>query len=162
MANESLTPRDTVISAGEPAPDFTLMDQNRDEWTLSKALESGDMVLCFFPMAFTDVCGTEMTCISQEMAQWQQSGAQMVGVSCDSFATLKAWSDAAGYRQTLLADMHRAVCKAYGLYWPELNVASRGTVIVTKGADGSPVVKWSQGREVKQGMDFGEVLAAMA
>jgi peroxiredoxin len=160
MKNEHLTPRDAVLTAGEPAPDFTLLDQDRNEWKLSDALEKGDVVLSFYPMSFTGVCGTEMECITKEMARWQDQGAQIVGVSCDSFAVQKAWADQGGFKQTLLADMHREVCKAYGLYWADLNVASRGTVIVTKG-DAGPVVKWSQAREVMNAMDFDEVLAAM-
>lgn len=162
MANEHLRPRETPISAGEEAPDFVLLDQDRKEWRLSEALERGEVVLCFYPMAFTGVCGTEMRCITDEMARWQQKGAQVVGISCDSFAVQKAWADQMGFKHTLLADMHRSVCRAYGFYWPELNVASRGTVVIGKGENGKPIVRWSQAREVKSAMSFDEVLAAMA
>ena len=62
---------------------------------------------------------------------------------------------------TLLADMHRTVCKDYGLYWPKLNVASRGTVVVTT-SDAGPVVKWSQSREPSDAMDIDAVLAQLA
>ena len=161
MKNDHLTPRDSIIPAGEQAPDFTLLDQDRGEFKLSEAVASGDVVLCFYPMSFTGVCGTEMECVDKETARWQKDGAKVVGVSCDSFAVQKAWTEQAGYSHTLLADMHREVCKAYGLYWADLNVASRGTVIVTKGEAG-PTVKWSQAREVGNAMDFEEVLAAMA
>ncbi|MEM7755743.1 MAG: redoxin domain-containing protein [Planctomycetota bacterium] len=160
MKNDHLQPRDAVIPAGEAAPDFTLLDQNRGEFKLSAALDKGDVVLCFFPMAFTDVCASEMDCIHKEMADWQAKGAQLVGVSCDSFAVLGKWAEMTGYSFPLLADMHREVCKAYGLYWADLNVASRGTVVVTKGANG-PEVKWSQGREVMQAMEWGEVMGAV-
>jgi alkyl hydroperoxide reductase subunit AhpC len=51
--------------------------------------------------------------------------------------------------------MHRQVCKAYGIYWPDLNVAGRGTVIIAR--DGK--VKWSQKREIKDAMNFDQVLA---
>ncbi len=162
MKNDHLTPRPAVISAGETAPDFTLLDQNRKEWKLSEHIQKGDVVLAFYPMSFTAVCGTEMECINKEFDRWTKAGAQLVGISCDSFAVQKAWADQAGYKQTLLADMHRQVCKAYGLYWPDLNIASRGTVIITKGKDGKPTVKWSQSREVKTAMNFEEVMAKMA
>lgn len=161
MSSPNLSPRDSFISAGESAPDFTLKDQNRNDFTLSAALANGDVVLCFFPLAFTGVCGTEMDCITKDLAKWSAKGAQVIGISCDSFATLKAWADASGYKQTFLADMHRQVCKAYGIYWADLNVSGRGTVIITKGPNG-PVVKWSQKREPKDAMNFDEVLAAMS
>lgn len=158
MANEHLQPRDSVIKVGETAPDFELPDQHRGTWKLADALKKGDVVLSFFPMAFTSVCGTEMKCINDELAKWSAKGAQVVGVSCDSNAALKAWADQMGLKQTLLADMHRAVCKAYGLYWPDLNVAWRGTVVI--GRDGR--VKWTQKRDIPQAFKPEELLAAMS
>jgi peroxiredoxin len=162
MKNEQLKPRERPITVGEIAPDFVLMDQNRQEWRLSEALRKGDVVLGFFPMAFTGVCGTEMKCITAGMGEWQKNGAEVVGISGDSFATLKAWADQEGLKQTLLADMHRSVCRAYGFYWAELNLASRGTVVIGKSADGKGRVKWVQAREPKNAMKWDEVLAAMS
>ncbi|MCC6676475.1 MAG: redoxin domain-containing protein [Phycisphaerales bacterium] len=162
MATEQLTARSSVIAAGEAAPDFVLKDQNRGDWRLSDAVKQGDVVLCFFPLAFTGVCSTEMKCVDAEMASWQRKGAMVVGISCDSFATLKAWADQLGLKQTLLADMHRDVCKAYGLYWPELNVAHRGTVVIGKSGDGRGKVKWVQAREPGRAMNWEDVLAWLA
>ncbi len=158
----TLTPRDSVIPVGQVAPNFTLKDQHRNDWTLADQVKKGDVVLCFFPLAFTGVCGTEMKCVNDEIAAWQKKGAQVVGVSCDSFASLKAWADQLGLKQTLLADMHREVCKAYGLFWKELNVSSRGTVIVGKAADGVGKVKWVQAREPGKAMNWEEVLTWLA
>jgi len=162
VPNETLQPREKAIAAGEFAPDFTLKDQARAEWRLADAVKKGDVVLCFFPLAFTGVCGTEMKCVNDEIGAWQKKGAQVVGISCDSFASLKAWADQLGLKQTLLADMHRDVCKAYGLYWKELNVSSRGTVVVGQSADGRGKVKWAQAREPGKAMNWEEVLAWLA
>ncbi|MCC5824337.1 MAG: redoxin domain-containing protein [Phycisphaerales bacterium] len=154
--------RQAPPNSGDQAPDFTLLDQDRQEWTLSEALKSGPVVLCFFPLAFTSVCSEEMGCVSRDFDRWSKQGMQVVGVSCDSFATLKAWADQTGYKHRLLADMHRAVCKGYGLYWADLNVAHRGTVIVEQGPGGSPVVRWAEAREPGQAMNFDAVLTAAA
>ena len=162
MANEHLTPRDTVLAPGDTAPDFTISTQDREEWSLAEHVKKGDVVLCFFPFAFTGVCGTEMECLSKEMARYTDQGATAVGVSCDSFAALKAWAERDGYTHTMLSDLHRAVCKAYGLYWSDLNVANRGTVVIGQSDDGVGKVKWSQGREPGAAMDFDEVLAALS
>lgn len=159
MKNDTLTPRSSPIAVGDTAPDFTLKDQSRADWKLSDAVKKSDVVLCFFPLAFTSVCETEMKCVTAEMDSWKAKGAQVVGISCDSFATLKAWADATGIKQPLLADMHRHVCKAYGLYWPDLNVASRGTIVIGKSAEGTGKVKWVQSREPGKAMNFDEVLA---
>jgi peroxiredoxin len=158
MAAAVLTPRETLIGAGEIAPDFTLKDQDRQDWRLSNAVRQGDVVLCFYPLDFTSTCGTENECITREMSRWARQGTQMVGISCDSFAAHKAWADQGGFKHRLLADMHRQVCRAYGLYWPELNVSKRGTVVIAQSADGVGRVKWSQGREPGQAMSMDEVL----
>jgi len=154
-----LRPHLTPISVGEPAPTFILKDQNRAEWNLADAVRKGDVVLCFFPLAFTGTCSIEMKCVNDEMAKWQSKGATVVGVSCDSFASLKAWADQMGLKQTLLADMHRDVCKAYGLFWPDLNCSTRGTVIIGQDDSGFGKVKWIQAREPGKAMTFDEVLA---
>lgn len=162
MANEHLTPRSGPIRAGESAPDFTLMTQDRKEWRLSDELKKGDVVLCFYPMDFSPVCSTEMKCVTDDFAKYEKAGAQAVGISCDSFFVHKAWAEQLGLKQTLLADMHRAVCKAYGLYFPDLNCASRATIIIGEAADGKGKVKWAQAREIKSAMKGEEVLAAIS
>jgi peroxiredoxin len=161
MLNDHLTARERPIGVGEPAPDFTLRDQARADWNLGAAVKHGDVVLCFYPLSFTGVCGTEMKCVNDEIASWQAKGATVVGISCDSFAVQKAWAEALGLRQTLLADMHRQVCRAYGLYWPELNVSARGTVVIGQDPSGQGRVKWVQAREPGKAMDFNEVLATV-
>jgi len=160
-AAKELTPRTTPISAGEPAPDFTLKDQDQNDWTLSEALEKGDVVLCFYPMDFSPVCSTEQKCATDELDNFASKGAQVVGISGDSFFTHKAWADSLGIKHPLLADMQRDVCRAYGVYFEPLNVPGRGTVVVTKGDGGAPTVKWAQTRELGQAMDNAEVLGAM-
>lgn len=161
MRNDHLSVRHEAIRVGDVAPEFTLLDQNKKLWSLSEAVKKGDVVLCFYPMAFTGVCGMEMKCVSAEMAKWAAKQAQVVGISCDSFAVQKAWSEAEGLKQTLLADMHRQVCQGYGFYWPELNVASRGTVVIGKDASGKGKVKWVQAREIKAAMKWEEVMGAL-
>lgn len=150
--------RESIIAAGEKAPDFTLSTQNREDWTLAEAVKTGDVVLCFFPLAFTGVCETEMKCVDAEMDAWKAKGATVVGISCDSFATLKAWADQNGFGHTLLSDSHRNVCKQYGLHWAKLNVSQRGTVVIGQDPSGTGTVKWSQGREPSNAMAWDEVL----
>ncbi len=157
--NAPLTPRETPLAAGDLAPDFTLKDQHRGDWTLSEQVKKGDVALCFYPMAFTDVCSVEMKCVNNEMDSWASKGAQVVGISCDSFAVQKAWADSMQLKQTLLADMHRAVCKAFGMYWSDLNISGRGTFVIGQSAEGVCRVKWVQKREIKQAMDFNQMLA---
>lgn len=150
--------RDTPIEVGAPAPDFTLKDQNKADWNLKANLAKGPVALCFYPMDFSPVCSTEMKCVTDDMDQWKAKGVQVVGVSCDSFFVHEAWGRSLGLKQTLLADMHRGVCKAYGFYWPELNIAARGTVLIDAGG----LVRWVQKREIPQALKTDDLVAALA
>lgn len=158
MSATNLRPHITPIGVGETAPDFTLNDQHRAEWKLSDAVKKGDVVLSFFPFAFTSTCSVEMKCVTDEIKRWEGL-ATVVGISCDSFASLKAWAEANGYKHTLLSDIHREVCKAYGLYWPDFNVSTRGTIVIGKDPSGVGKVKWVQTREPSKAMSFDEVMA---
>ena len=119
-------------------------------------------MLCFFPFAFTGVCGTEMACITKDLAQWQSKGATVVGISCDSFAALKAWGEAEGLTHTLLSDLHRSVVRDYGLFWQDLNVANRGTVVIGQSDDGVGTVSFAEAREPGDAMDWDAVLARVS
>lgn len=162
MPNEQLKPRDKTIAAGESVPDFSLQTQDREDWKLSDAVKHGDTVLCFFPFAFTGVCGTEMQCVTREMAAWQKKGATVVGVSCDSPFVLKAWAEKEGFKHTLLSDQHRTVTRGLGLYWPDMNTTNRGTVVIGKNTDGRGQVKWVQTRQPGSGMKWEEVAAVIS
>jgi len=161
-SNSHLTPRTQPIRVGEAAPDFTLPDQNRQDWRLADAVKRGDVVLSFYPLDFSPVCSTEMKCVTQEWSKFAGRGVEVVGISCDSFYAHKAWADALGLKQTLLSDMHRSVCRAYGFYFPDLNVASRGTVVIGRSADGAGKVKWVQARELKNAFKLEDVLAGIS
>lgn len=158
MTEAVLTERETPLAVGDIAPDFTLPDQDKNDVTLSELLKKGEVVLCFFPLAFSPICSTEMTCITEDLDKYAGNGATVLGISADSFFTLKAWAEQLGLKQTLLADMHRKVAKAYGMYFEPLNISGRGTFVI--GTDGK--VKWAQVRELGDGMDREEVLAAVA
>ncbi|MEM9082676.1 MAG: redoxin domain-containing protein [Planctomycetota bacterium] len=156
MTADSAT-RENPIAIGEVAPDFTLLDQHRNEWTLSQRLQERAVVLCFYPMDFSPVCETEMKCITTDFERFASHDAEVVGISCDSFFVHAAWAESLGLKQTLLADMHRIVCKAYGFYFSDLNVASRGTVIIAQ----DRTVKWVQSREIKDAMELETVLTGL-
>jgi peroxiredoxin len=158
VKNPHLTPRTAPFAQGDIAPDFTLTTQDRAEWKLSDAVKKGDVVLAFYPLAFTGVCSTEMKCVSDDFAKWSDKGATVVGVSCDSFASNKAWAEKEGYKQVLLSDIHRDVCKGYGLYWGDLNVANRGTVVIKQSADGKGKISFVEARPPGQAMTWNQIL----
>ncbi|MEL6797533.1 MAG: redoxin domain-containing protein [Planctomycetota bacterium] len=165
MAADTPAPRTdptSPIAVGESAPNFTLKAQDKEDWTLADAVKQGDVALCFYPMDFSPVCSTEMKCITDEMDKLAGTGAQVVGVSCDSFFVHEAWASTLGLKQTLLADMHRDVCKAYGFYWPDLNIAGRGTVLIGQSDDGQGTVKWVEKRDIPEAMTVDNLLTHLS
>jgi len=159
MTNEHLSPRDTPIAAGEAAPDFTLPDQDKNDVNLYALLDQtgADVVLSFYPLDFSSVCSTEMGCFTRDIDKFRAKKATVLGISCDSFYAHKVWREQLGIGIPLLADMHRAVCRAYGFYFPPLNVAGRGTVVV--GPD--KTVKWVSARELGVAIDNEALLGAV-
>lgn len=156
--NSRLTPRAAPLTAGDEAPEFTLLDSERQPVSLAQLLERARVVvLSFFPFAFTSVCGKEMTDLTHSRERFAERGAAVVGVSCDSFAALKAWKERDGIAIPLLSDWRRQVCRAYGLWWSELETAGRGTVVVGPGRK----VLWASAREPSCALDVEEALAAL-
>jgi mycoredoxin-dependent peroxiredoxin len=162
MPNDQLKPREKPVSIGDAVPDFTIKDQDKNDWRLSDAVKKGDVVLAIFPFAFTGTCGQEMQCVTREMDSWKKKGAQVVGLSCDSMFTLKAWAEKEGFKHTLLSDQHREVTKGLGLYWKDMNTTSRATVVMGKSPDGHAKVKWIQARQPGNAMKWEEVLSVIS
>ena len=162
MSNENLKQRDKAVGVGEAVGDFMVKDQDKNDWRLSDALKKGDVVLCLFPFAFTSVCGTEMQCVTREMEAWKKKGAQVVGLSCDSMFTLKAWAEKEGFKHTLLSDQHRTVTKGLGLYWADMNTTNRATIVLGRSPDGRGEVKWMQARQPGSAMNWEEVVAVIS
>jgi len=159
MKNTALSPLSSPIHIGAVAPDFTLATQDRKDWKLSDHIKKGDVVLAFVPFAFTGTCSTEMKCVSDDLRKWSDKGAAVVGISCDSPFANQAWAEKEGYTHTILADTFRDVSKAYGLFWADLNVANRGTVVIGQSEDGKGKVTFVQARPPSQAMDWNSVLA---
>src|SRR5262245_61961141 len=81
---------DMSADVGSKAPDFTLMNQDRQPVTLSQ-LQGKPVVLAFFPAAFSSVCQKELCTFRDSMAQLSKANAQVFGISVDKFFALKAF-----------------------------------------------------------------------
>jgi len=145
------------IKVGDPAPDFTLKDQDQKDIKLSDFRGKKHVVLAFYPLDWSPVCTGENKCLSDDFPSFQSSNAEVVGISADSFYSHKAWADSLGLKHRLLADMHRTVSKAYGLYFEPLNCAKRATVIVDKHGK----VAYVKVQEIKTARDDKDILAAL-
>lgn len=126
------------IDVGSKAPDFTLMNQDRQPVTLSAALQSGPVVLAFFPAAFSSVCGNEMCTFRDSIAALNASQGQVLGVSTDTFFALKAWADQQRLNFPLLSDYNKDVIRQYDVVNPDMiglkDIAKRAVFVI--GRDG--------------------------
>jgi peroxiredoxin len=123
-----------MIEVGEPAPDFTLKDQNNEEVTLSAFRGQQAVLIVFYPLAFTGICTGELCVVRDDMSSFQNDDVQVLTVSVDSAYTHKVFSEREGYEFPLLSDFwpHGAVAKAYGVFNDITGFANRGTFLVDK------------------------------
>ncbi|HEX3590368.1 MAG TPA: peroxiredoxin [Pseudonocardiaceae bacterium] len=121
-----------AVEVGSEAPDFTLNDSNREKVTLSSFRGQKNVLLVFYPFAFSGVCTGELCQVRDELADYQNDKVQILGVSVDPAFTLKAWSKDQGYEFPLLSDFwpHGEVAKTYGVFNEGGGMANRGTFLI--------------------------------
>ena len=127
------------VSAGDPAPDFTLLDQDRQPVTLS-ALRGTPVLLVFYPFAFSPLCGSELGRLRDSLSSY--AGVRVLAVSTDPVYALKAFRAQEGYDFPLLSDFwpHGATASAYGVLDERKGMALRATFLV----DAAGLVRFAQ------------------
>jgi len=103
-----------AVQVGDKAPEFTLIDADRKPRSLSE-FRGKNVVLAFFPGAFTGVCTKEMCSLRDSMARFNEMNAQVVAISVDSPFANKAFAAQNNLQFPLLSDFTRAVVKSYGI-----------------------------------------------
>ena len=123
------------MNIGDVAPDFDLPDETGARRRLSELLEKGPVVLYFYPAAMTPGCTAE-SCHFRDLAgEFEQVGAQRVGISADKVDKQQQFSSKYGFDFPLLSDTDKSVAKAYGVRrGPGLIPNKRTTFVI--GADG--------------------------
>jgi mycoredoxin-dependent peroxiredoxin len=122
-----------AVEVGSEAPDFTLRDENGEEFTLS-SLRGRNAVLVFFPAAFSGICTKELHDLSDAADRYDAAGAEVIGISIDSPFVQKAFKRDEDLKAKLLSDFHPkgAVAQQYGAYIEQAGVATRATFVIDK------------------------------
>jgi peroxiredoxin (alkyl hydroperoxide reductase subunit C) len=122
-----------AVEVGAEAPDFTLRNQKGEEVTLS-SLRGRNVVLIFFPAAFSGICTKELHTTTDLAEKYDAAGADVFGISVDSPYALRAWKRDENLTANFLSDFHPkgAVAEAYDAYIPEAGVATRATYVIDK------------------------------
>jgi mycoredoxin-dependent peroxiredoxin len=148
-----------MIQVGEEAPDFTLRDQNREEFTLSAYRGDKAVLIVFYPFAFTGICTGELGRVRDDLETFQNESVQVVTISVDSVYSQKIFSMREEFEFPLLSDFwpHGAVAQLYGVFNEEGGFANRGTFLVDR--DG--IVRFAEMNSIGDGRDAGEWIAAI-
>jgi peroxiredoxin len=134
-----------AVEVGQKAPDFTLFDSAKQPTKLSDS-KGKNVVLAFYPGAFTGVCTTEMCTFRDRFDSFNSMNAQVLGISVDGIFAQKAFSDANNLNFPLLSDYQREVGAAYGVSLPNFagmegyTASERAVFVIDK--DGVVKFKW--------------------
>jgi peroxiredoxin Q/BCP len=105
----------TRLSAGDPAPDFTLPTDDGRTVSLADS-RGGKTIVYFYPSAMTPGCTTQACDFSDSLSSLQAAGYDVLGISADPPAKLAKFREKDGLTITLLSDADRAVMNAYGAF----------------------------------------------
>lgn len=149
-----------MVEVGQAAPDFTLMDQNKQEVSLRDFAGRKNVVLMFYPSTFTNTCQGELCVIRDELPSFENDDVQVLAVSVDSVYAHRVWADQLGFTFPLLADFwpHGGVAQAYGCFDERSGRATRGTYIIDK----SGIVRWKLVNPIPYARDHSDYLKALA
>ena len=122
------------LRIGAPAPEFELSSQYGERIRLT-GLRGRPVALVFFPLAFSGTCTSELGELRDNLGLFSAAGVQLVGVSVDSKASLRAWSELERCDFPLLADFwpHGEVARRYGVFLEDRGYAGRGTFLLDAG-----------------------------
>lgn len=113
------------ITVGQMAPHFTLRDSDKNEVSLSQ-FSGKNVVLVFFPLAFTGVCTTELCSLRDSIAVYNNLNAVVLGISVDSLFTLDKFKQEQSLNFTLLSDFNKEVSAAYDCLYENFVLDMKG------------------------------------
>ena len=120
-----------VIQAGEQAPAFTAKATGDREVSLSDYAGSKNVMLAFFPFAFSPVCSEQIPDYSQNAARFEELNTEVMAVSVDSPWSQGAWAEQYGVQIPVLSDFSKEITNAYGVMH-DMGMSERAVVIIDK------------------------------
>jgi peroxiredoxin len=144
--------------AGEIAPEFTAASTSGSDVSLSSFRGKRNVLLAFFPLAFTGTCTKELVCFTEDFDQFAGKGVDILPISVDSTASLKEFKNKLQMKTDLLSDFKREISRAYGVLNEDRFYSNRAYFLIDK--DGR--VRWSHVEDNNgQRRENSELLAAI-
>jgi glutaredoxin-dependent peroxiredoxin len=124
------------LSVGQPAPQFALYDTNKNKVSLSD-FRGKNVILLFFPMAFTSVCTRELCEMRDSNELYNSLNAEVIGISIDTLYTLGKYKAENNLNFTLLSDFNKTATKDYDVYhqnfsYDYIGVSKRAVFVIDK------------------------------
>lgn len=127
-----------AIQTQQQAPEIELFDSEMKPVKLSDFKGEKNVLILFFPMAFTGVCTKELCSVRDNIAQYNNANAQVLGISVDSVFTLAKFKEEQGYNFPLLSDFNKVASNEFGCIYESftgmgmVGVSKRSAFIVDK------------------------------
>lgn len=151
------------LEVGSKAPEFSLKNQSGEIVSLSDFYGKKNVLVMFYPFAFSGICTGEICEINEDLPKFQNEDVEMISISCDPHHALRAFAEKENIKTILLSDFwpHGAVAKAYGVFLEDLGFANRGTFLIDK----SGIVRWktiTSPGEARVSEEYKKALAAIS
>jgi peroxiredoxin len=143
---------------GDAAPEFTAASTSGKDVSLSSFRGKRNVLLAFFPLAFTGTCTKELVCFTEDFDQFAGKGVEILPISVDSTASLREFKNKLQMKTELLSDFKRDISRAYGVLNEDRFYSNRAYFLVDKGGR----VRWShvEGNNSER-RENSEILAAI-
>jgi glutaredoxin-dependent peroxiredoxin len=124
-----------ALQEGDIAPEFRLADSNKKEISLAE-LKGKNVLLLFFPLAFTSVCTKELCGVRDNLSFYNSANAEVFGISVDSPQTLAKFKEDQHLNFNLLSDFNKEASAAYGVLYEQFGwmkgVSKRSAFVIDK------------------------------
>lgn len=149
-----------ALAIGSMAPDFELVNQHGQKVSLSSYQGKKNVVVIFYPFAFSGICTGELCALRDDLSAFQNDKVELVSISCDPMYANKVFAEQEGYKFQVLSDFwpHGAIAKAYGVFDENRGCATRGSFII--GTDGK--IKWMVVNGLGEARNIAEYKAALS
>ena len=144
----------SMPAVGSPAPDFTLPSTAGTDVTLS-SLRGKNVLIAFFPLAFTSTCTDELLCFTEDFGAFQVADTVVLPISVDSIPTLREFKAKEWIAVELLSDFKREVSRRYGTLLEDKFHTNRSYILI----DRNGIVRWTYAEDTpKTRRENGELL----
>jgi peroxiredoxin len=143
---------------GDVAPAFTAASTSGKDVSLSSFRGKRNVLLAFFPLAFTGTCSTELQCFTEDFDQFAGNDVEILPISVDALPSLKEFRSKLQMKTELLSDFKREISRAYGVLNEERFYSNRAYFLIDK----EGLVRWShvEGNN-RERRENSEILAAI-